>query len=66
MILAVLFFMAIVVFFGAIAFLIGLYKISFPSDQEDKAFGVKLLTYATICLIIGLGTCSVIPLQGNI
>lgn len=64
--LAVLFFMAIVVFFGAIAFLIGLYKISFPSDQEDKAFGVKLLTYSTICLIIGLGTCSAFPLQGNI
>jgi len=39
-----------------IAFLIGLYKVIF--QKEDKAFGIKLLTYSTIIIIIGLSTCA--------
>lgn len=35
--------------------LIGLYKVFF--QKEDKAFGIQLLIYSSIVLIIGLGTC---------
>ena len=37
------------------ALLIGLYKVFF--QKEDKAFGIQLLIYSSIVLIIGLGTC---------
>ena len=43
------------VLLSPITLLIGLYKVIF--QKEDKAFGIKLLTYSTIVLIIGLGTC---------
>lgn len=58
MIIIILIIAALISIASPIAFLIGLYKVLF--DKEDKAFGVKLLTYATIGLIIGFGTCSVI------
>jgi hypothetical protein len=44
------------VLLSPITLLIGLYKVIF--QKEDKAFGIKLLTYSTIVIIIGLGTCA--------
>ncbi|HKX85403.1 MAG TPA: hypothetical protein VJL37_01935 [Flavobacterium sp.] len=35
--------------------LVGLFKVFF--QKEDKKFGVQLITYSTIAIIIGLGTC---------
>lgn len=52
---------AILCIASPIAFLIGLHKIFF--EKDDKAFGIKLLTYATIGLIIGFGACSVISFR---
>jgi hypothetical protein len=38
-----------------ITLLIGLYKVFF--QKEDKAFGIQLLIFSSIVLVIGLGTC---------
>lgn len=62
--LVFLFLLAIAVFISAFAFLIGLYKVLF--DKEDKAFGVKLLTYSVIIIIIGFGSCTVLLESGGI
>lgn len=55
---------ALAMLVSAVAFLIGLFKVVFQKD--DRAFGIKLLIYSTIILIIGAGTCGAISLQGNI
>ncbi len=54
--LILLLILVIAIFISAIAFLIGLYKVLF--DKEDKAFGIKLLTYSVIIIIIGFGSCA--------
>jgi len=59
-----LFLMALAMLVSAVAFLVGLFKVVFQKD--DKEFGIKLLIYSTIVLIIGAGTCGAISLQGNI
>ena len=55
----ILILIAFVIMFAAllspIAFLIGLYKVIF--QKEDKKFGIQLLIYSSIAIIIGLGTC---------
>ncbi len=38
-----------------ITLLIGLYKVLF--QKEDKKFGIQLLIYSLIVLIIGFGSC---------
>lgn len=40
--------------------LIGLFKVFF--QKEDKKFGIQLLTYSVIAIIIGLGTCASVSL----
>ena len=44
--------------FGIISFLIGLYKVLFQKD--DKKFGIQLLIFSSIVIIIGLGACGAI------
>ncbi len=51
----IVFFLGILAMSSPITIIIGLYKILF--QKEDKAFGIQLLTYSVIVLIIGLGTC---------
>lgn len=48
--------LGIVLLITPFTLLIGLYKIIF--QKEDKDFGIKLLTYSIIAIIIGLGTCT--------
>lgn len=62
--LIVLFLLVIIIFMSIIAFLIGLYKVLF--DKEDRAFGIKLLTYSVITMIIGLGSCTALLESGAI
>ncbi|HCQ12864.1 MAG TPA: hypothetical protein DIU01_06295 [Flavobacterium sp.] len=45
----------ILLFISPFTLLIGLYKVLF--QKEDKAFGIQLLIYSSIVLVIGLGTC---------
>ena len=44
--------------FGIISFAIGLYKVLFQKD--DKKFGIQLLIFSSIAIIIGLGACGTI------
>ncbi|MBF6642028.1 hypothetical protein IVB69_11095 [Flavobacterium sp. J49] len=62
--LIVLFLLVIIIFMSIIAFLIGLYKVLF--DKEDRAFGIKLLTYSVITMIIGFGSCTALLESGAI
>ena len=52
----------ILLLISPITLIIGLYKVFF--QKEDKAFGIQLLTYSIIILIIGLGTCVSINKSG--
>ncbi len=52
--------LALLVLISGIAVLIGLFKVIVPFDKDDKAFGVKLLIYGTIIVIIGFGACTAI------
>jgi uncharacterized membrane protein YbaN (DUF454 family) len=54
-----LFLLAIIGIFliiSPITLIIGLFKVFF--QKEDKKFGIQLLTFTAIVLIIGLGTCA--------
>ncbi|MEK8179546.1 hypothetical protein WMW71_04255 [Flavobacterium buctense] len=62
--LVLLLILVVAIFISAIAFLIGLYKVLF--DKEDKAFGIKLLTYSVIIIIIGFGSCTALLESGGI
>lgn len=50
-----MFFAAIILLISPFTLLIGLFKVFF--QKEDKKFGIQLLTYSIIAIIIGLGTC---------
>jgi len=62
--IVLLFILALLILFSVIAFFIGLFKVLFQKD--DKEFGIKLLIYATIIIIIGFGTCAGILNFGGI
>ncbi|MFY8181308.1 MAG: hypothetical protein ACOVLG_05985 [Flavobacterium sp.] len=51
--LLILLFMLLII--SPITLLIGLYKVLF--QKEDKKFGIQLLIYSLIVLIIGFGSC---------
>lgn len=55
LILLLMMFAGIVLLVSPFTLLIGLYKVFF--QKEDKKFGIQLLTYSVIAIIIGLGTC---------
>jgi hypothetical protein len=48
--------LAISIVISFFTFIIGLFKVLFQKN-EDKAFGLKLLIYSTIAIIIGFGSC---------
>ncbi len=56
----IFFVLFLILLISPIAFLIGLYKVIF--QKEDKKFGIQLLIYSTIAIIIGLGTCAIFPI----
>ena len=56
LLLLLLCFLGVALLVTPFTFLIGLFKVFF--QKEDKEFGVKLLTYSIIVIIIGLGTCA--------
>lgn len=55
----IIFVLFIILLISPIAFLIGLYKVIF--EKDEKKFGIQLLIYSTIAIIIGLGTCAIFP-----
>jgi hypothetical protein len=60
-----LFFLAIIgilLLISPITLIIGLFKVFF--QKEDKKFGIQLLTFTAIVLIIGLGTCAALNKSG--
>lgn len=50
-----MFLAAIILLISPFTLLIGLFKVFF--QKEHKKFGIQLLTYSIIAIIIGLGTC---------
>jgi len=52
----------ILLIISPITLLIGLYKVFY--QKEDKSFGIQLLTFSVIVLIIGLGTCATLNKSG--
>lgn len=62
MTLFLLLIIGILLLVSPITLLIGLYKVFF--QKEDKAFGIQLLIYSTIILIIGFGICVSINKSG--
>jgi len=56
--------LALLIAISVIAFLIGLFKVLFQKD--DKEFGIKLLIYSTIVILVGFGTCAGILNFGGI
>jgi len=56
--------LALLIAISVIAFLIGLFKVLFQKD--DKEFGIKLLIYSTIVILVGFGTCAGIVNFGGI
>jgi type III secretory pathway component EscS len=59
------FVLAIAIVISVLAFIIGLFKVLFQKN-EDKAFGLKLLIYSTIAIIIGFGSCAGIMSFGGL
>lgn len=47
---------AIIAFMGVIAFLFGIVRLIFISD--DKKLSLKIILYAVIAFVIGFGTCA--------
>ncbi len=52
----IVFILAIAIVISVLAFIIGLFKVLFQKN-EDKAYGLKLLIYSTMAIIIGFGSC---------
>lgn len=50
-----LFFIGLLLIVAPFTLLIGLYKIVF--QKEQKKFGIQLITFSIIVIIIGYGTC---------
>lgn len=58
MLVFLLIIIAVFLVIAPFALLIGLYKIFF--QKEDKQFGIQLIIYSVITLIVGFGTCATI------